>query len=458
MTHLSCPAPVTTTSPVPPDGHVQSYSDYGVILLLNLFKSLCGSGATPNIGWEADMNRMGSNTLGHRCGTSRAHLSHSFVGLSQWLLASFGSWPWLEIWYRVQFEKVQAQTQPDAMLPLPLSALNHAMQMQGRKLEVPEAAPHPPLIAYLLGIMYHTLTLALNCLEQLNVSDGSSAKTPARCKLDPMTISFTVNLSAAVAITSPGGFYTTMPRLVYRTAYFAGGKDGNILITKGQDNDEEFIIRSVFQISRNNFHFTPDTNYDPANVFHGRLADLKLHCQLTAGRNEAFKFSSKDFSAICENLNTFKKSVPRPRYYEMHSVIWDTIGHRSIKLTHCLFQDEADNDTGSSDSNGNGDGNSSTCTVYDKDHILIPPLQYEEKLKGALIEAHFAFCHHCMKDSKCDIFEAILCPPATLNATTSAMGLVLNSATGGNIKLVQPDLHLKLNIIVQPAQDTVQDM
>lgn len=40
----------------------------GVILSLNLFKSLCGSGATPNIGWEADMNRMGSNTLGHRYG------------------------------------------------------------------------------------------------------------------------------------------------------------------------------------------------------------------------------------------------------------------------------------------------------------------------------------------------------------------------------------------------------
>ncbi|KAG1893117.1 uncharacterized protein F5891DRAFT_1196839 [Suillus fuscotomentosus] len=255
--------------------------------------------------------------------------------------------------------------------------------------------------------------------------------------------------------TSPGGFYAAMPRLVYCTEYFAGGKDGNILITKGQDNDEEFIIRGVFQVSRNNFHFTPDTNYDPANVFHGRLADLKLHCQLTAGRNEAFKFSSEDFSAVCENLNAFEKSVPRPRYYETHSVIQDTIGHRSIKLTHCLFQakDEADDDTSSID--GDGDGNSSTYTdglssefdivtwpvadrcqghlqdiisthnicplpVYDKDHILIPPLKYEEKLKGALMEAHFAFCHRHMKNSKHDIFEAIvrelivLSPPAAM--------------------------------------------
>ncbi|KAG2336696.1 hypothetical protein BDR05DRAFT_1005627 [Suillus weaverae] len=258
--------------------------------------------------------------------------------------------------------------------------------------------------------------------HKLSSSTRSSPKTPASV-LNKLQ-------------TSAGGFYAAMPRLVYRTEYFAGGRDGNILITKGQDNDEEFIMCGVFQISRNDFHFTPDANYDPANIFHGRLADLKLNCQLTAGRNKAFKFSSEDFSAVLDNLSAFEKSVPRPRYYETHSVIRDTIGHRSIKLTHRLFQakDKADDDTSSSDSNG--DGNSSTCTghlqdiisthnicplpAYDEDHILIPPLQYEEKLKGALVEAHFAFCHHCMKNSKRDIFEAIvrelivLSPPAAM--------------------------------------------
>ncbi|KAG1899829.1 uncharacterized protein F5891DRAFT_1189292 [Suillus fuscotomentosus] len=46
--------------------------------------------------------------------------------------------------------------------------------------------------------------------------------------------------------TSPGGFYAAMPRLAYRTEYFSG-RDGNILITKGLDHDEEFIIHSVFK-------------------------------------------------------------------------------------------------------------------------------------------------------------------------------------------------------------------
>ncbi|KAG1780095.1 hypothetical protein EV702DRAFT_1043443 [Suillus placidus] len=294
--------------------------------------------------------------------------------------------------------------------------------------------------------------------HKLSSSTRSSPKTPASV-LNKLQ-------------TSAGGFYAAMPRLVYRTEYFAGGRDGNILITKGQDNDEEFIMRGVFQISRNDFHFTPDANYDPANIFHGRLADLKLNCQLTAAplRNQ---FQGRDIMRPTVLFGTLSAT-------DQSSSLTISFKPRT-KLMMILV---------AADSNGDGDGNSSTCTdglssefdiatwpvadrcqghlqdiisthnicplpAYDEDHILIPPLQYEEKLKGALIEAHFAFCHHHMKNSKHDIFEAILCQAAALNVAASVMDLVLNTATGGNIKLV---LHLKLYIIAQPAQDAVQDI
>ena len=58
--------------------------------------------------------------------------------------------------------------------------------------------------------------------------------------------------------------------------------------------------------------------------------------------------------------------------------------------------------------------------VYDENHNLIPPSQYESKLKGALVKVHMAICHHHIKSSKRDIFNVILrelivlTPPAAM--------------------------------------------
>jgi hypothetical protein len=58
--------------------------------------------------------------------------------------------------------------------------------------------------------------------------------------------------------------------------------------------------------------------------------------------------------------------------------------------------------------------------AYDTDHSLIPPLEYESKLKGALVEVHMAFFHHRVKNAKRDVFNAILrqltvlSPPAAM--------------------------------------------
>ncbi|KAG1899828.1 uncharacterized protein F5891DRAFT_1189291 [Suillus fuscotomentosus] len=190
-------------------------------------------------------------------------------------------------------------------------------------------------------------------------------------------------------------------------------------------------------LHRDGFYFTPDGNFNPANVFHGRLVDLKLSCQLIAGRSKAFKYLLDDFSAIVSNLSAFEKLAPRERSHETLSVIRDTIGRRSIKLTHRLFE-AIDRDQDNNTSNDNNSSTNATPTdslgseydittwpvanrckghlqdivsshnirplpAYDESHVLIPPLQYEVKLKGALVEVHMAFCHHHMKTSKCDI-------------------------------------------------------
>ncbi|KAG0694912.1 P-loop containing nucleoside triphosphate hydrolase protein [Suillus ampliporus] len=121
----------------------------------------------------------------------------------------------------------------------------------------------------------------------------------------------------------PEGFYATMPRLIRHVEYFIGGQDGNILINKGGElQPTECIIRGVFEISRNDFNFTPDANFNPSNIFHGRFADIKLSCHLTAGCNNAFQFLIRRF----------------PRQSSTILLISRDLFRRSIKLTHDLFE------------------------------------------------------------------------------------------------------------------------
>lgn len=139
---------------------------------------------------------------------------------------------------------------------------------------------------------------------------------------------------------SPEGFYAASPRLIRHVEYFIGGQDGNILISKGGPGlpAKEFIIRGVFEISRNDFSFTPDANFNPSNVFHGRFSDVKLSCRLTAGRHDMFRFSSEDFPDVIDNIGDFEGLIPRERDYERLSAVHVSLGQRSIKLIHGLFE------------------------------------------------------------------------------------------------------------------------
>ncbi|KAG2124746.1 hypothetical protein BD769DRAFT_1669231 [Suillus cothurnatus] len=249
---------------------------------------------------------------------------------------------------------------------------------------------------------------------------------------------------------SPEGFYAATPRLIRHVEYFIGGRDGNILVSKRGLQAKEFIIRGVFEISCNDFNFTPDANFNPLNIFHGCFSDAKLSCRLTAGRNDMFRFSSEDFPDVLDNIAHFEGLIPRERDYERLSAVQVSLGQRSIKLIHGLFEakNEDEYDTASDEDDNcstnilSSDFDIATWPVadrckghlqdltsthnicplpaYDMDHSLIPSLEYKSKLKGALVEVHMAFFHHQIKNAKHDIFNAILrqltvlSPPAAM--------------------------------------------
>lgn len=133
------------------------------------------------------------------------------------------------------------------------------------------------------------------------------------------------------------GFYGATHNLQNRAEYLLGGWDGDMLVLKNQTDPMELIIRGVFDISRSEFYFTPDANFDPANSFNSELEDVKLSCRLTASRHADFKFSSSDFPSIVDNLRKIEKLVQKQPDSQSFSVIDSICGTETIRLSHPLF-------------------------------------------------------------------------------------------------------------------------
>jgi hypothetical protein len=105
--------------------------------------------------------------------------------------------------------------------------------------------------------------------------------------------------------------------------------------------------------------------------------------------------------------------------------------------------------------------------VYDDNHVLIPPLQYEFKLKGVFIEVHVAICHNRVKSKKRDVFNAVLrelivlSPSAAMpnspkasNVTASMLNLAQNNVT--KVRSLWEALNLDVYIVF-PAIDLHAD-
>jgi hypothetical protein len=134
-----------------------------------------------------------------------------------------------------------------------------------------------------------------------------------------------------------GGFYVGTQNLTPRVKFFQGGREGDVLIPKHTSGGNERTLRGVFQISRADFYFTPDGNFNPANVFNGRFSDVKLSCHLTASRHNDFGFSLDDFTTVIDNLRGFEKLIRQQHDTESLSAVHTALGIDSIKLVHHLF-------------------------------------------------------------------------------------------------------------------------
>ena len=134
------------------------------------------------------------------------------------------------------------------------------------------------------------------------------------------------------------GIHGANPNLHNRVEYFLGGWDRDSLVAKTDADATEFIIRGVFMISRSEFYFTPDANFDPANSFNSKLEDVKLTCRLTPSRDPDFKFSAQDFPIIVENLRKFENLIKKNSDSQSFSVIDSISGMQTIRLSHPLFK------------------------------------------------------------------------------------------------------------------------
>jgi hypothetical protein len=138
---------------------------------------------------------------------------------------------------------------------------------------------------------------------------------------------------------SPLGIYGATHNLQNRAEYFLGGWDsGDMLVLKKSADLTELVIRGVFDVSRSEFYFTPDANFDPANSFNSKLEDVKLSCRLTASRHADFKFASDDFPTIVDNLRKIEKLIQRQPDSQSLSVVDSICGTETIRLSHSLFK------------------------------------------------------------------------------------------------------------------------
>ena len=104
-----------------------------------------------------------------------------------------------------------------------------------------------------------------------------------------------------------GGAVTGAP-LSTQNLEFRPAKTGNILVVKHGDN-VEFILQGVFQVTHNNFFFTPDGCFNPTNTLNTRFQDVKLNCQLTIPQANSFPFAIADYPMCIENLRMIKKII-----------------------------------------------------------------------------------------------------------------------------------------------------
>ncbi|KAF8120376.1 hypothetical protein EV363DRAFT_1303312 [Boletus edulis] len=239
--------------------------------------------------------------------------------------------------------------------------------------------------------------------------------------------------------------YAASPDVLQRVE-FRRGKTADVLVVKG-GADAEFTLRGVYQIARNDFYFTPDGNFDPANSFGSKFQDIKLSCRLGAPAFSVFQFAQNDYPACIQNFVGIEKLIKHDKNDEVMSTMSQHLGKTQFKLMHSLFDLKLDvTETPDEPESGNPDSETLTsnteddslgpefamerwpvsprcssplkdlfnthdiCPIpaFDTNGKMIPPSQYESALKGATVEIHFTFAHHYIKKNKRHVYSTLL--------------------------------------------------
>lgn len=119
---------------------------------------------------------------------------------------------------------------------------------------------------------------------------------------------------------------------------FRSANSGDILVVK-HGGDDEFILRGVFQIARNDFFFTPDGSFNPGNALNTRFQDVKLNCRLTIPSPNTFPFAVTDYPTCIDNIRALEKIIKHDKKDQvMSSLSGSVLGSTQIKLSHALFE------------------------------------------------------------------------------------------------------------------------
>ncbi|KAG6369791.1 hypothetical protein JVT61DRAFT_13562 [Boletus reticuloceps] len=282
---------------------------------------------------------------------------------------------------------------------------------------------------------------------------SSQSKTPAETQTaptqeQPSSSSSLISVNTVKTLLLEPSFtakYACCPNIA-SSIQFSSANTGDIIVVKNSNNSE-VTLKGVFQIARNDFFLNPDGNFDPENVLGSRFQDTKLNCRLAPPSPSDFTFAQDNYPACLTNIRALEKLIKLNKHEEIISCLQHSLlGFNQIKLSHSLFelkgQDEPtshdtvnltkDNETLSTDSHeelGNEFAMetwpvSPRCLLALKDLFathdicplpaidmqgnLIPPLQYDRKLKGATVEAHFTLAHHYIKKAKHHVYVAII--------------------------------------------------
>ncbi|KAI6012861.1 hypothetical protein PISMIDRAFT_108319 [Pisolithus microcarpus 441] len=234
--------------------------------------------------------------------------------------------------------------------------------------------------------------------------------------------------------------YVCVPNLV-QYIEFQTGKNGDVLIWKNADT--EFTLKGVFQIACNDFYFTPDGNFDPANSFSSQFQDTKLSCRLTAPTSPDYQLFNDDFPKCVNNLRNLEKMIKPNKEIEIMSGLTEHLGKTQFKISHALFevcdirQKTGDGESNSTIADTMDDSASlgpefameswpvlarcqphlqelyethDICPLpaFDNNDQLIVPNQYEAMLRGATVEVDFTYTHYFIKKKNKHIYSAVL--------------------------------------------------